>query len=115
MDGALVVAAAFWAAVGAQLMLCWWLARIYPTIPAKIPYGTAGNRYFLYGPRAFVWSAPLAWLLLLGGIGIVLLEGPAEVRAQPLMAVPSALMAAATPVIAFAIKDKIEAARRQGS
>lgn len=108
-----LVGICFAAAVAAYVALAWWLAAIYATIPAKIPWGTLGNnRYFWYGSRAAVWLAPAAALLSLALIGVLLLEAPAAVRQQPWMALPFALMALAAPLIGLATKDKIDAARR---
>jgi hypothetical protein len=109
-----IVAVAFGTAVAAQLLLAGWLLRVYPTIPAKIPYGTTGKEYFWYGPRAVVWLVPVSWLIILVFAGAAIAAGPPELRAQPLMAIPFFLMAAATPVVALAIADKINAARRRG-
>ena len=107
------VAIAFGAAVLAQLVLVAWLARQYPSIPSRIPYGTAGDRYFLYGPRALVWLAPVAWLLLLAWCAFIILRAPAGVGMYPVMALPFAFLTLATPVVGLAINDKIRAARRR--
>ena len=108
-----LVALAFGAAVVAQLLLAAWIARIYATIPAKIPYGTAGNVYFWYGPKAIVWSAPAAFLAILACSGAVIVQAPPQVGAQPLIAISFAALAAVTPVLAIAIQQKINAARRR--
>jgi hypothetical protein len=113
MDVHWLVAVAFGTAVAAQLLLVGWLVRIYATIPPKIPYGTAGKVYFWYGPRAVVWSAPIAFLLILAVAGGATLSAP-PVRAQPLMAIPFFLLAGATPLVALSITDKINAARNRG-
>ena len=113
MDLSWIVAVAFGTAIASQVLLSAWLVRIYATIPAEIPYGTAGKVYFWYGPRAVVWSAPIAFLLILAAIGGTMLAGPAAVRTQPLMAIPFFLMAAATPLVALSINDKIKAARNR--
>lgn len=106
------VAISFGIAVGAQLLLVRWIARIYPSIPPKIPYGTTGRQYFWYGPREVVWLAPVSWLLILTAAGVAIARAPSGVRTHPMMAAPFLLLAVATPVLALAIQDKVNAARR---
>ena len=95
------------------LSLVWWLARRYATIPHRIPYGSFGKTYFWYGSRAVVWLAPTSFLIGPATIGLIIARWPAPWEAQLVTAIGLIMMAAATPLVALSIKEKIDAARRR--
>lgn len=114
MVGSLVVGFSIALAFASQLWLAEHIRRRWPSIPARIPYGTLpGRRYFAWGPRGVVWLTPATLLVLLAAITFLIAAAPPFVRSQPLLAIPFIIMACCTPLLRASIDDKIEAARNR--
>lgn len=101
-------------ALCAQLLLIAHLGRRWASIPREIPYGTLPGRYFLWGPRAILWSAPAVFVIMIAAVAGIIWETPLLQR-QPLMAIPFVVLALSMPLIQRSMDDKIDAAIRRNS
>jgi hypothetical protein len=113
MTGSTIVWLAVVVALFSQLLLIAHVARRWPSIPREVPYGTLpGGRYFWWGPRAIVWSAPAVFIIMIAATAGIIWQTPILQR-QPLMAIPFVLLALTTPLMQRSIDEKIDAAIRR--
>ena len=114
MTGSVIVWLSVAVALFAQLLLIAHIVRRWPSVPRQIPYGTLPGRYFLWGPRAILWSTPAVFVIIIAAVAGIIWETPLLQR-QPLMAIPFVLLALTMPLIRRSIDDKIDAAIRRNS
>lgn len=114
MSGSTIVWLAVVVALCSQLLLLAHVARRWPSIPREIPYGTLPGRYFLWGPRVILWSAPAVYIVMIAAVAGIIWQTPI-LQQQPLMAIPFVVLALIMPLIQRSMDDKIDAAIRRNS